>query len=139
VNHSLTTRADLNRRLRQTFLAGAEERSRRDHGRGLSDDELRRVLTHYPGDMPADNGDVTTLSPTPLFHGTPILVDFDPGIRNARVVLAGLHGLVRRMEDRHASEDELIAAVLEIIAQYRLAGRLAARTREAIEFAVTRT
>lgn len=41
-------RADLNRRLRAAFLAGAEERSRADHGRGLTEDELRRILRHYP-------------------------------------------------------------------------------------------
>ena len=45
-------RADLNRRLRAAFIAGAEERSRREVGRGLSEDELGRVLRRYPGDLP---------------------------------------------------------------------------------------
>jgi hypothetical protein len=45
-------RAELNRRLRLAFLAGAEERSVREHGRGLTADELRRVLRRYPGDLP---------------------------------------------------------------------------------------
>jgi hypothetical protein len=45
-------RADLNRRLRVAFIAGAEERSRRELGRGLSEEELGRVLRRYPGDLP---------------------------------------------------------------------------------------
>jgi hypothetical protein len=42
----------LNRRLRVAFIAGAEERSRRELGRGLSEEELERVLRRYPGDLP---------------------------------------------------------------------------------------
>lgn len=45
-------RAELNRKLRQEFVAGAEERSRRELGRGLTPDELERVLKRYPGDLP---------------------------------------------------------------------------------------
>jgi hypothetical protein len=45
-------RADLNRRLRLAFIEGAEERSRSRLGRGLSEEELARVLRRYPGDMP---------------------------------------------------------------------------------------
>ena len=41
----------LNRRLRPEFIAGAEERSRERLGRGLTADELKRVLRHYPGDI----------------------------------------------------------------------------------------
>jgi len=41
----------LNQRLRLAFIAGAEERSRRTVGRGLTDDELRRVMSRYPGDL----------------------------------------------------------------------------------------
>jgi hypothetical protein len=37
-------RGELNRKLRQEFLAGAEERSRRELGRGLTPDELERIL-----------------------------------------------------------------------------------------------
>jgi hypothetical protein len=44
---------ELNRRLRAAFVAGAEERSQRELGRGLTADELRRVLERYPGDLPA--------------------------------------------------------------------------------------
>jgi hypothetical protein len=47
-----TRRAELNRRLRIEFVEGAEERSRRELGRGLTTDELRRVLRRYPGDLP---------------------------------------------------------------------------------------
>jgi hypothetical protein len=50
---SLTARrADLNRRLRLAFIEGAEERSRARLGRGLTDEELQRVLRRYPGDAP---------------------------------------------------------------------------------------
>ncbi len=44
-------RARLNERLRQAFLEGAEEDSRRRLGRGLTEKELERVLRHYPGDV----------------------------------------------------------------------------------------
>jgi len=42
----------LNRELRAAFIAGAEERSIRDKGRGLSKSELRSILKRYPGDLP---------------------------------------------------------------------------------------
>ena len=45
-------RRDLNRKLRLAFVQGAEERSRRELGRPLTADELRRVLERYPGDLP---------------------------------------------------------------------------------------
>ena len=41
---------ELNRRLRQASLQGAEENSRRRLGRGLTAEELERVLRRYPGD-----------------------------------------------------------------------------------------
>lgn len=44
-------RHDLNRRLRAEF-EGAEERSRKGHGRGPTDEELRRIIHRYPGDLP---------------------------------------------------------------------------------------
>ena len=44
-------RARLNVRLRQAFLEGAEEHSRHWLGRGLTAEELERVLWHYPGDV----------------------------------------------------------------------------------------
>jgi hypothetical protein len=47
-----TRRQELNRRLRLAFIAGSEERSRRELGRGLTDEELRRTLRRYPGDLP---------------------------------------------------------------------------------------
>ena len=45
-------RARLNQRLRQAFIEGAEEDSRRRLGRGLTAEELERVLRRYPGDVP---------------------------------------------------------------------------------------
>lgn len=47
-----TRRPELNRRLRLAFLAGAEARSRQTVGRGLTDEELQRVIAQYPGDVP---------------------------------------------------------------------------------------
>lgn len=49
-------RRELNRQLRATFLAGAEERSIKERGRGLTEGELRRVMLAYPGDVPVDRG-----------------------------------------------------------------------------------
>jgi hypothetical protein len=46
-------RRDLNERLRAAFVEGAEEDSRRRLGRGLTPDELERVLLYYPGDVEA--------------------------------------------------------------------------------------
>jgi hypothetical protein len=43
---------ELNRRLRFAFVRGAEEHSLREQGRGLTQDELGRVLRRYPGDLP---------------------------------------------------------------------------------------
>lgn len=45
-------RHELNRRLRAIFIEGAEERSRETHSRGLTGEELRRVMRRYPGDLP---------------------------------------------------------------------------------------
>jgi hypothetical protein len=48
---SASRRKELNSRLRAAFIAGAEERSWREVGRGLSGMELERVLRRYPGDL----------------------------------------------------------------------------------------
>ena len=45
-------RARLNQRLRQAFIEGAEEDSRRRLGRGLTAEELEQIPWHYPGDIP---------------------------------------------------------------------------------------
>jgi hypothetical protein len=44
-------RARLNQRLRQAFIEGAEEDSHRRLGRGLTAEELERVLWRYPGNV----------------------------------------------------------------------------------------
>jgi len=44
-------RARLNQRLRQAFIEGAEQDSRLRLGRGLTAEELERVLWRYPGDV----------------------------------------------------------------------------------------
>ena len=43
---------ELNRRLRAAYVAGAEARSQAAQGRGLSDEELQRIVARYPGDLP---------------------------------------------------------------------------------------
>ena len=48
---SASRRSALNRRLRVAFIAGAEERSRDTAGRGLTDEELERIIERYPGDV----------------------------------------------------------------------------------------
>jgi hypothetical protein len=47
-------RQPLDARLRSAFMEGAEEDSRRRLGRGLTRDELERVLRRYPGDVMLD-------------------------------------------------------------------------------------
>jgi hypothetical protein len=49
-------RRELNRRLRLAFVAGAEARSRETVGRGLTADELRRVIERYAGDVADRSG-----------------------------------------------------------------------------------
>ena len=49
---STTRRRELNRRLRLAFILGAEEQWRRDLGRGLTEEEMRRIMRRYPGDLP---------------------------------------------------------------------------------------
>ena len=44
-------RERLNKRLRQAFIEGAEEDSRRRSGRGLTAEELERIVWRYPGDV----------------------------------------------------------------------------------------
>jgi hypothetical protein len=45
-------RSRLYERLRAAFVEGAEADSRRRPGRGLTAEELERVLWRYPGDVP---------------------------------------------------------------------------------------
>ena len=58
-------RARLNLRLRRAFLEGAEEDSRRRLGRGLTAEELERVLRRYPGDAWRDGDGHPWLTPPP--------------------------------------------------------------------------
>jgi hypothetical protein len=54
VDNSSDERIRLNQRLRRAFIEGAEEDSRRRLRRGLTAEELERVLRRYPGDVGAD-------------------------------------------------------------------------------------
>ena len=47
-------RVELNALLRAAVLAGAEERSVAEKGRGLTEEKLRRVMRDYPGDLPTE-------------------------------------------------------------------------------------
>ncbi len=76
--------------------------------------------------------------PTLHFLGRPIILDFGPGIPNARSVEACVDGLAARLEAAHAGEDALIEAISLRVAGYGCTARLVARTPEAIEIAVER-
>jgi hypothetical protein len=78
--------------------------------------------------------------PVPQFHELPILVDFHPSIPlpEARKVMAAIHGLVARLQDTGGKADEVPPAVIEIVSTYGYTARLIGRTREAMEFSVTR-
>jgi hypothetical protein len=77
--------------------------------------------------------------PHPLFHGKEVRIDFSPFVRNPGVIAAQIYGLVLRMEDTGATEDELVTAMFERLAQHvDLVARLVVQTDEAIEFLVTR-
>lgn len=77
--------------------------------------------------------------PAPLFHGKAVLVVYSPDVRDPRVVQAAVHGLVRRVQDNHGTEEELLMGILELIAEYEgLMAHLTGRTDEAIEFSVTK-
>jgi hypothetical protein len=43
-------RTRMRERLRQAYIAGAEEQSQESRGRSLTDEELDRVVKRYPGD-----------------------------------------------------------------------------------------
>jgi hypothetical protein len=53
----------LNQRLRAAFVAGAERHSRRQRGRGLTEEALRRVLAKDPRDLSAQYVSVTPSAP----------------------------------------------------------------------------
>jgi hypothetical protein len=75
--------------------------------------------------------------PHPLFHGKEVRIDFSPFIRKRSVVAAQVYGLVLRLEDTGASEEELIAAIYDRLTDHPdLVARLVAQTDEAIEFLV---
>ena len=75
-----------------------------------------------------------------FFHQLPMLVDFHASIAlpEARLVMGAVHGLVRRLEDTSAKADAAPPAIFEIVSQYGYTCGLVGRTREAMEFSVTR-
>jgi hypothetical protein len=70
VDNSSDERIRLNKRLRQAFIDGAETDSRRRLGRGLTAEELERVLRRYPGDIAApQEGSISTVDVTAAVVG----------------------------------------------------------------------
>ncbi len=73
----------------------------------------------------------------PVFRGKAVLVDFDQSLDGqARVVMAGVAGLIGRLDRRQATEAELVASIPSFVAQYQLRARFVARTSEAMAFRV---
>jgi hypothetical protein len=83
---------------------------------------------------------VAHYGPTPMFHELPVLVDFHASIAlpEARRVMAAVHGLMRRLGDTGARPDDVPSAVVALEAEYGYTARLVGRTREAMEFSITR-
>ena len=52
--------------------------------------------------------------------------------------MGAVHGLVARLQDTGAKADKVPPAIVELVAQYGYTARLVGRTREAMEFSVTR-
>jgi hypothetical protein len=110
-------------------LAGVEQKWREAFGRWLTAEELQGILREYPGDLPetpqalGDNRARSLVGTVPLFHGKAVLIDYSPGVRNPRILRAQIRGLVRRLEDAHATEDELIVGIHERIAEHDGLGR----------------
>jgi hypothetical protein len=67
-------------------------------------------------------------------------VDFHASIPvpEARQVMGAINGLVYRLRDSGANVDELPSAMVALVAEYGYTCRLVGRTREAIEFSVTK-
>ena len=80
------------------------------------------------------------VGPVPHFHELPVLVDVNAAIPlpEARKVMAAIHGLVARLQDTGAKADEVPPAIVDLVAQYGYTARIVGRTRDAMEFSVTR-
>jgi hypothetical protein len=82
---------------------------------------------------------MTTRGPHPLFHGKVVRVEVSPFVLNRRAIAAQVYGLVLRMENASATEDELVVAIYMRLAQHvDLVARLVSHTDDRIEFMVTR-
>lgn len=80
------------------------------------------------------------VGPVPMFHELPVIVNIHEGIplAEARIVMAAIHGLVRRYAETDRKVDEFADAVPPLVAEYGLTARLVGRAREAIEFEISR-
>lgn len=78
--------------------------------------------------------------PIPRFGQTPVRILFHPAIRlrDRRLVMAGVNGIVARVADSGGKPDQLAELLLPNVAQYGYTARLLSLTAESIDFAVTR-
>lgn len=72
----------------------------------------------------------------PTYWGKPVLLAYHPTVKRSRIIQAGFHGLVRRMETTGASQDELLIRIHELATEYGLVAHLVAVTDEAISFSL---
>jgi hypothetical protein len=76
------------------------------------------------------------LSPTPTLRGVAVLVEYDVAIREARAVHGAICRTTRAAESGHATMDQLVLAITELVAECGYTARLRGRTVLAIEFRV---
>jgi hypothetical protein len=80
---------------------------------------------------------MSTVGPPLTFNDKQVVVHFDPSIRDAHIVSGGIRQLVRRFQNLHRSQHDLVAAIVRYIGDYCLAARLVCCTSNVIEFSVT--
>ena len=74
----------------------------------------------------------------PRFRGTLLAVDYQRSIRDVESVHRAIHRLVRRLEERDAPFEQLLAELPEVVAEYGYSGRVVDRTDERMTFSVTK-
>ena len=78
-----------------------------------------------------------TVGQPPSFRGRAVIVEFAAEIANARIIHAGLSGLVRDLDESAATLDDLLEELPEFVARYgNLDAVLIGVARDRIEFSV---
>lgn len=72
----------------------------------------------------------------PFFRGKAVLIDFDPSIDQAQVVMAAVDDLIRRLDRSHATQAQLVSSLPSSVARYGLSARLVGQTGEVMAFRV---